>query len=263
MSDVHTTLILPPRYTEPARRLWLAAGARGWHVVRLARWRVEAGQAPRGRLAIYGEPLFARVVADQLGRVLYEPTLDWLTTVPEAFVHREIRFMAFGELPDFEAPRFVKPADDKAFPAAVYPRSAALRQLEHIDPDSAILTSSPIDFIDEYRIFMLAGRAHTASLYALGGELTQEPGDPGLIERASRFAEEAAAASGPLPEGVVVDVGRIEGDRWAVIEANPIFGSGIYNADPDLVLDALAAVCVGKGEVPARNLAFVRSVETA
>lgn len=45
---------------------------------------IEAGRGEP--VAIYGEPLFARIVAAQLGRVLLEPALDWLVHLPRALI---------------------------------------------------------------------------------------------------------------------------------------------------------------------------------
>ena len=43
-----------------------------------------------------------------------------------------------------------------------------------------------------------------------------------------------------VPPAVVIDVGKISGSGWAVVEANPVFGSGIYKCDPIKVLPVLA-----------------------
>jgi hypothetical protein len=43
---------------------------------------------------------------------------------------------------------------------------------------------------------------------------------------------------------VVVDIGRISGRGWAVVEANAAWGSGIYGCNPAMVLPVLAwATC--------------------
>ncbi|MBS1956049.1 MAG: ATP-grasp domain-containing protein [Cyanobacteria bacterium SZAS-4] len=43
-----------------------------------------------------------------------------------------------------------------------------------------------------------------------------------------------------LPPAIVIDVGTISGSGWAVVEANPAFGSEIYRCDPMPVLPVLA-----------------------
>ena len=47
-----------------------------------------------------------------------------------------------------------------------------------------------------------------------------------------------------LPPGVVVDIGKIKGHGWAVVEANPAWSSGIYGCDPSLVLPVVASACI-------------------
>ena len=48
-----------------------------------------------------------------------------------------------------------------------------------------------------------------------------------------------AAAWLSLPPAVVVDVGRIAGRGWAVVEANAAWGAGIYGCEPEQVLAVL------------------------
>ena len=62
-------LILPPRITEDSVRVRRAAIKSGWQVLRLQGWRVATLPAVE-RISIYGEPLFARMVAAQCERVL-------------------------------------------------------------------------------------------------------------------------------------------------------------------------------------------------
>jgi len=59
------TLVLPPRFTPDTIAVGHAAAAVGWEVERLPSWR--APEWLRGQdVVLYGEPLFAAVVADEL-----------------------------------------------------------------------------------------------------------------------------------------------------------------------------------------------------
>ena len=112
-------LILSPRYTEDARRVRLAALEAGWEVERAQGWRAQAVGVPGRRWAVYGEPLFARLVAEQVGHTLVEPALDWLVAVDRRWVGRWVRAMTVGEARGLKGRWFIKPADDKRFAAAV------------------------------------------------------------------------------------------------------------------------------------------------
>jgi hypothetical protein len=46
-----------------------------------------------------------------------------------------------------------------------------------------------------------------------------------------------------LPPAFVVDVGRIEGRGWAVVEFNPAWCSGLLGAEPAAVLGVLERAC--------------------
>jgi hypothetical protein len=82
-------LILAPRMTDDSQSIWKAALDLGWSTQRLPGWRVpnQLLDSDRG-IAIYGEPLFAVAVADQLGLILIEPSIDWLTTLPREYLLR-------------------------------------------------------------------------------------------------------------------------------------------------------------------------------
>jgi hypothetical protein len=53
-----------------------------------------------------------------------------------------------------------------------------------------------------------------------------------------------------FPPGIVIDIGKIVGRGWAVVEANPAWGSGIYGNDADKVLDVLSQSCMKKDLLP-------------
>jgi hypothetical protein len=60
---------------------------------------------------------------------------------------------------------------------------------------------------------------------------------------ATHVAHETAAT---LPPGVVIDIGLIQNGRgqgWAVIEANQVWGAGIYGCDPAAILPLLRRTC--------------------
>ena len=65
-------LLLPPRMTNDSQVLQHAALEQGWRVERLANWRPPSRLRDEP-LVLYGEPLFADVVAGPLGLALLEP----------------------------------------------------------------------------------------------------------------------------------------------------------------------------------------------
>lgn len=245
------TLILPPRFSDDSIRVWRAATASGWDSLRLSGWRFERAECERVRereLAVYGEPLFVAAVAEQLGRVLLEPTFDWLPNLPERYRQRAVRAARFADLtaehgPDgsaFSWPLFAKPADDKRFAARVYNGQDELDALSYVEPDTPVLISEPVHFSVEFRAFVLKRSIAAMSPYARDGDLCTTAS---LSERtaARRCLERLLGdASVGLPPAVVIDVGAVHGRDWAVIEANPCFGAGLYECDATAVLQVLA-----------------------
>src|SRR5690349_1736229 len=74
-------MLLPPRMTDDSQALQQASETQGWQVERLANWRPPSWLRDE-ELVLYGEPLFADVVAGPLGLALLECPPDWLTRLP-------------------------------------------------------------------------------------------------------------------------------------------------------------------------------------
>lgn len=236
-----TTLFLPPRYTPDSISLWQAALAEGWSVRRVQGWRVT--EVPDGPLCLYGEPLFASTVAAQVGLALLAPTLDWLPHLPAEYLQRSVRFDTLTALPAFSFPAFVKPADDKCFVAKVYDEASALPDAQTLPTDTPILIAEPVIWEREFRCFIRHRRLMALSLYARLGEYIEEATPDELAETQAFVATILADERISLPPATVLDVGTIRGRGWAIVEANPAWGSGIYGCEPRQVLHTLAASC--------------------
>ncbi len=239
-------LILPPRHTPDAQAIRSAALRAGWKVEQFTSWRAPSWL--RGHdLIFYGEPLFADVVTPALGLALLEPAFDWPATLTRTYRQRDIQVMTLDEVKRYPGPAFIKPAEDKSFPAGVYADGTSLPAGVHALPDvTPVLLAEPVQWEVEFRCFVLDRTVTTLSPYLREGTLAQADDGSWPVSRSER--EEALAyvatllADGNvhLPAAVVVDVGRIAGRGWAVVEANAAWGSGIYGCDPAQVLPVLA-----------------------
>ena len=243
------TLILSPRYTTDSIALSKAAANAGWPVERLAQWHPSDGVMDKD-VAVYGEPFFAAAIAEQLSSCLIEPPFDWLTTLPTHYMSRRVWFGSLPEARHLGVPTFIKPADDKCFTAQVYDRGADLPDLGHLPENTPILFSEPVEWEVEYRGFIRDRELLTLSPYFRNGRLAQAengdwPAEPEETDEAVRFysaflRDETVA----LPPAIVVDVGRITGRVWAVVEANPAWSSGLYGCDPSQVLPVVERTCL-------------------
>jgi hypothetical protein len=125
------------------------------------------------------------------------------------------------------------------------------------------LVSDVVEWDVEWRCFVLDREVRTASPYWRDGRLAQT--DDADWPAAEDEAREAIAYAGrvvadprvALPPAVVVDVGRLRGGRWAVIEANSAWGAGIYGCDPDRVLDVVRRGLVRRDAATAEDLRWV------
>ncbi len=255
-----STLVLPPRFSPDTIALGQAAERAGWSVERLSSWRVP--ESLRGEdVTLYGEPLFAAVVADDLGLVLLEPPFDWLLTLPVEYRRREIRMATLREARQLRQPAFVKPADDKCFLAGVFASGGQLPGDDVLPRGIAVLIAEPVRWEAEFRCFVLEKAIVALSPYLRRGELAQSPEgiwEDDRTEQARLFAANVISNdSVVLPPAVVVDVGFIEERGWAVVEANAAWGSGIYGCDPAAVLRVVRRACLPRHRVSAADRPWV------
>lgn len=239
------TLILSHRHTEDSQRLWRAAAQIGWRTERTS-CRLQPDLLAADEPVVYMEALVAPTVAEAFGITLREPPNDWLPNLPMEYLNRQVCLSTLGEARKVEARRFVKPPNDKSFPAAVY-RGSEIPDLD-MSPDSPVLVSEIVAWEKECRCFILDREVRTFSMYLRGGELQKEAG------YASSDAEDAevldfckkvlADLRVDMPRAVVMDVGVITGRGWSVVELNAAWGSGLYGCDPAEALEVIRHACV-------------------
>ena len=254
------TLVLPPRYTTDTIAVARAAAVAGWHVERLSSWRVPDWL--RGQhVAVYGEPLFAAVIAGDLGVALLEPPFNWLPNLPAVYRRRDVRLATLAEARQLRAPAFVKPADDKCFPPAVISSGEILPNETVLPGSTPVLIAEPVRWEVEFRCFVLDRAVVTLSPYLRAGELAEAPDGSWTDDRAEAAGEFARSVVADdtveLPPAVVVDVGIIEGSGWAVVESNAAWGSGIYGCDPAAVLSVVRRACVSREQIAAGDRRWV------
>jgi len=234
-----TTLLLSSRQTVDNQALWRAAVQRDWTVARAQGIRLPG--LDDSEIVIYVESLFAPTIAELTGRRLLDLSDDWLVSLPVRLTRRQILLTTLGQARSLTSPAFVKPPNEKSFTAQVYASGAAL-PVEH-DDNTAVLVSDPVHWDVEFRCFCLDGRVRACSPYLRSGVLAKETdyaSSPPEFRSAINFAELVLAEIMiAKPRAVVLDVGQISGQGWAVVEANGAWGSGIYGCDPDAVLDVI------------------------
>jgi hypothetical protein len=238
------TLILSRRYSDDSNAVWGAAVAAGWDVERLMRYSAPAGVYDREPV-IYGETLLADAVAAELGLLLLEPTEDWPARLPVRFRKRDIRLATLGDARALDTRCFVKPVDEKIFPARVYEHGREVEPAGDFERSARVLISEPVTFELETRAFVLERRVAALSAYVRNGEIARGPAGDWPLSEAERsdaltFLDDLLSdPEVDLPAAVVVDVGRTSQRGWAVVEANACWAAGLCGCDPREVLNVL------------------------
>lgn len=147
-------------------------------------------------------------------------------------MERRIQFGKLAEL-DVTYPAFIKPPDHKSFSAQVYDSAPVT--------EGNVIVSEPMQILHEVRTWILDGKVVTAAIYVEDGRWEQY--SEMSLMRAREVAALAAATPG-TPRAVVIDVMFVASGRWVVLEANPVYASGIYAmADVSKIIDVLDAAC--------------------
>jgi len=224
--------MLSQRFSTDSHEIWKAAVKRGWDVHRAIRY-VPPDPLPELVFA-YGEVSFCDIMAERAELGLLDPPDDWLANLPDELLKRDVAFTRAKEIHLFDWRCFFKPSNDKVFSAGVYERGSDV-PLKYVDPDCPCYVSEVVAFDVEFRCHVLDGKVIRAAYYRLVDADEDE-----MMQEALVFADRVLAGHAhELPSAVVLDVGRIEGRGWAVVEANQVHASGIYgDYGTDAVLDA-------------------------
>lgn len=239
------TLILTPRQSEDTQSLWKAAARLGWTTERLGGWRIPEHLRALDEPVVYAEALFGPEFAEQLGLDLLSPPDTWLVDLPMEYKLREIRLTTLGEARTLNRPMFVKPPNDKTFPARAYTGETLPAGYDDTMP---VLVSQLVEWDAEYRCFILDRKLKTFSIYSRHGELQREQGFTASEEEKRAVTGFVARilldARVELPRATVIDVGTLVDGRWACVEQNAAWGAGIYGCDPEDVLEVVRAASV-------------------
>lgn len=233
--------------------LHFAARELGWSVLTApSGWRLDEELTKSGIKGVpYGSQTFCEVIAQQMGWTLKQNSFDWLAKLHPYYLKRKVEFMTLGDAKKITERKFIKPADDKCFDAKVY-EPGTFHPHESIQDNYPVLVSEPVEFDLEYRTFVNK-RVCTWSNYVMYEHLA----DP-------KYWNMAPIEGEKLPHDIVndllhnmehhdinklitvpsvIDVGRIKGKGWAIIETNQAWASGIYGCDPIQVLNVLEKSC--------------------
>jgi hypothetical protein len=244
-----TVLVLPPRYTDDTIALSRAAPRLGWDVERLPSWHIPPLLREED-ICLYGEPLFAIHASSHLGVRLIETPYDWLATQPAEYVKRSVEMMTMRDARNIASPKFIKSAGEKFFAARVFENGAQLPSVEIVSDSLPVLVVEPVFWQVEFRCFVRDRKCAAMSPYLVEGELARSGegewiADDASVRGAGEFVNRVLDdARTQIPPAVVIDVGIIRDRGWAVVEANPAWGSGIYGCDPQAVLQVVRRSCV-------------------
>ena len=227
----------------------IAAREMGWEVLTApSGWRLDEELTKSGKKGVpYGSQTFCEVIAQQMGWTLKQNSFDWLARIHPAYLKRQVDFMTLGEAKLLKETKFIKPADDKVFQAGVYSPGTLITP-EVVPLDTPTLVSEVVEFDLEYRTFV-DKRVRTWSNYVMYDHIADhrfwdmipmgEEREPYEFVNDLLHDMEFHDMGSLITVPSVIDVGRIKGKGWAIIETNQAWASGLYGCGPMQVLKVL------------------------
>jgi len=209
--------------------------------------------------AVYAPPKLAIQIAADIQHQLLRCGDDWLPSLPETYRLRSIKLATFEEATELAAATFIKPVQKGPFPAAVYSPGELKSQQLDVPPSTPVHLADPVNWVSEFRCFIAKRNLESIAPYRIDGELIKDldhrlPVKRKELGEAREFCAKLLADQAvPLPEGVVIDIGRIEGKGWAVVEANEAWAASIYSCPPGDVLNCLLCACVSETQTQPRK----------
>lgn len=239
-------IALSPIYTEDSNNLKKASINLPYELNRFnAKWNVPE-EFRADVIAVYGEDIYAEIVAEQCNLTLTKPYDDWLSKISKEFTKRKI---SYGKLKDFvnEENIFIKCSDFKSFKAGVFDKVTDIKSFHTLDLDSMVFTSEVVEWELEVRCFVLNNEIKTHSSYWRNNEFDTNPlSEKEELDLYKFFDSFIHKYSSKVPKAIVLDFGIIKEKGWALIEANPAWCSGLYACDAVKALEVIVESCVKK-----------------
>lgn len=237
-------IALSPIYTEDSNNLKKASINSPYELNRFnAKWNVPE-EFRSDVIAVYGEDIYAEIVAEQCNLTLTKPDDNWLSKISEEFTKRKI---SYGRLKEFvdEENIFIKCSDFKSFKAGVFDKVTNIKGFDTLDLESTVFTSEVVEWELEVRCFVLNNEIKTYSSYWRNDDFDTNPLSEIEHNDLFNFFEDFIQNyTEKLPKAIVLDFGIIKEKGWALIEANPAWCSGLYACDAEKALDVIVESCV-------------------
>lgn len=250
MVDLHKLLITQPRAGTSHNEilaLQLAARTTGWDVHSAeGSWRLPEDLIAKKQSGVpYGSQTFCEVIAQQMGWTLKGNSFDWLAKLPQKYLKRKVEFMTLDAAKKLQETKFIKPADDKVFPAGVYSPGTLITH-PVVPQDTPTLVSDVVSFDLEYRCFVTQNQVWTWSNYVFFDLVADHrvwymtPADNDTSKQfVEAMLDDLSIDDSINTAASVIDVGRIPGKGWAIIETNQAWASGLYGCDPCAALEVM------------------------
>ena len=147
------------------------------------------------------------------------------------FLGRKIKKVKLKDVNKETLPVFIKPVEEKAATGLVVKSMGDLEQFEIKEPEAEVYCSEVVNFVSEWRCFLLYGQIVGIKFYF---------GDSN-IEADTDTIHAAVEAYPNMPAGCAFDFGVTDDGRTLLVEMNDGYSLGVYGLEDELYARLLSA----------------------
>ncbi len=233
-------LIVQPRNGSEIQLLKATAEELGWEVIEAPQsWRLKPELVSSGKIGVpYGTQFFCEIIAQQMNWKLKFNPLDWLSKIARQYLGRKVDFMPLQQAMNLSEVKFIKPADDKVFPAKIY--HSKIDSLHPTIPlTTPALVSDIVNFVSEYRCFVTSNEVITCCCYLMNEKINQPENWEKGSKKVQAYLQNLLDQKVITTEPAVIDLGYLDNGELVIIESNPAWASGLYGCNSIGVLKVL------------------------
>lgn len=223
------TLLIPEKNDlerDAVAQAWINADG---EVIRLGRfW--EPPNLENKQVRVYGNNTFCLVLQQKLGFDLISPSDTLIFDVPPQYLKRKIKKFTLSESTEIQFPIFIKSLVPKLIQSKVYDSLSKFHEAcLGLSRDTEFIASEIIDFISEFRSFILNGQLLDCAVYEGNGN----------VEAAISFIDNMIQEI-QIPSVIVIDIG-LSAEGFSLIEFNASWGAGLNGCQASKILPAIIA----------------------
>lgn len=201
----------------------------------------------RPELAVYGEKHFCWWIARGINRQLLSNSIEWIASLPEEYLKREVKAMSFADACKSKERKFIKSISLKSD----FYTGERLKATKVFYEDTRVIVSDPVNVAARYRVIVRNGKPVSVCAFDHQGLISYcaryGPDQGKALSLVASLLRDKRVESVP---SVMIDVGRTfdrgHDPSYFILDSKPVWSSRLYGSEKVAALFAVKAACVAR-----------------